>query len=212
MKIQFGSQISRNLQDKMSIGPDGKMELTPEMMQALGISQEALMNGELKQESGAGYEEVKLSKLHTRPIATSEYEALPNFCKKGIQQLLNIGYFFVLIVMIVMTVLIVRIPDIKEKGTGVTLAICGAMFLLLAIITIGMLMQGIGRNSEITVGEVLSCYASKTSNKQIKYYVQVVFPERKEMVEKVRCQRSTFHRLKVGDPVYICKKRAYASK
>lgn len=197
--------------NKLNIGKNGKMELTPEMMKAFGISEESLRNGEFATDSDKAYEEVSLSQIPRRTITSEEYSAMPLVCKKGAHRLLSAGYIFTVIACAAMVVFIYTNEAMRANNLLMTYGACVCLLLLVIIVTVTTCIKGLSRRSEIAVGEVILCDATKHSGGKIHYYVTVSLPESGQRV-RVECYRSSFVKLVVGSKVYVGKHRAFATE
>lgn len=211
-KDVMNSMLRSTVAGKMNIGPDGKMELTPEMMETLGISKESLQNGDLEINPDKAYETIKLSDVPKRPITDEEYAAMPGCCKKGLHQLLSIGYVFALIVTAMMIFFIYTNEELRANNLAMTYGACVFIILLDVFITIKSITKGLSRNSSIAVGNVVFCDVHKRSGGKFHYYLTVSLPESKQCVQRVSCSRSTYNKVKVGSKVYLNNKHAYAAQ
>lgn len=197
--------------ENLGIDSTGKMEITPDMAEALGISKEDLMYGEFTPgKPQISYQEVKLSSIERRPITAEEYEDLPRFCKRGVKNLLDLGYFFLVVVLAAFTMFAVINPGLEEYGLTGKLIVCGIALLILVPYTVFTIRKGISKKSKIAVGTVLFKSANKRSGGSFHYYLTVAFPEKGQYVKKVRCYRNSFRKAAKDSEVYICGSCAYA--
>ena len=205
------SFLEENLEN-LGIGPTGKMEITPEMAEAWGISPDEIKYGEfVAGKPQINYDEVRLSSIERRPITAEEYEALPAYSKCGVKNLLDLGYFFLVVVLAALTVLVVINPGLEEYGLTGKLIVCGIALIILIPSTFFTIRKGLSRKSKIAVGTVLFKSANKRSGGSFHYYLTVAFSEGR-YVKKVECYRSSFRKIANGSKVYIRGSRAYAAK
>lgn len=207
----MNSMLRSSIGGKMNIGPDGRMELTPEMIEALGISKEQLQNGELEFDRDNAYESAPLSGIPRRPITEDEYDAMPASSKKGIHQLFTTGYLFTLIVSSMMIFFIGTNETLRTNNLMMTYGLCVFIVVLCLVITISTCAKGLSKNSEIAAGEVLLCDVKKRSGGAFHYYLTVSLPESRQCVQRVQCYRSTYKKVKVGSKVYLGRTRAFAA-
>ncbi len=207
--MNLKSIITDELQNKMNIGPDGKMTLTPEMMDAFGIPRENYYDGMNNYDPAETSPVVSLSDIPKRPINSQEYNDLPLSSKGGIFQLFDIGYFFCLIVISFMGMYVITLDEFKENMPNSLIFIIVLGVILIGI-TIGNLVKGITSRSKISVGNVVFCNAKKIGNRRPKYYLTIHFPESNQIVRDVKCYYKTFKKVKIGSKIYVYKNRAYA--
>lgn len=187
-----GLLVKGGTDGKLNIGPDGKMQLTPQMLAATSAN-------------------ARLSEVSKRPISAEEYDALPAYEKKGIHQLLSVSYFFFVAVLAVLTYFVLTNSGLEEQPFYWKIVIGGIALGIAAIVTFGYINVGMSKKSEIAVGNVVFCSAERTGNKTSHYYVSVLFPETQQYVERIRCRYRTFHAISMGSTVYADKNHAYVT-
>lgn len=208
---EFAGLLVKGSRDgKLNIGPDGKLQLTPQMLETLGITEEDLANGTLPKNLGTSAN-AKLSEVRKRPISTEEYDALPSFEKKGVHQLFSVAYLFFVVALAALTYFVLTNEGLEEQPFYWKFVIGGFALVLFAIVTARWVNVGLSKKSKIAVGTVVFCSANRTGNQTSHYYVSVSFPETQQYVERIRCRYRTFHEISMGSLVYTDKHYAYST-
>mgnify|MGYP003290767234 CR=1 FL=1 len=206
---EFAGLLVKGTRDgKVSIGPDGKMQMAPELLETLGITEEDLANGTINKNVGPTAN-ARLSEIRRRPISKEEYDALPTFEKKGVHQLVSVAYLFSVVVLAVLTYFVLTNEGLAEQPFFWKPVIGGIAFAIFALLTIKQANIGLSKKSQIAVGSVVFCSAGRYGGKKMHYYVSVSFEETQQYVERISCSFRTFHKISMGSMVYVDKKLAY---
>lgn len=206
------SVVANELKNKMNIGPDGKMELTPQMMAAYGISLENAPKAVDEYGIEMDYKVVDIKSISKRNITSMEYDALPKYSRGGIPQICNLGTIFVIVVLGIMAFEILTNPGFDDSGLMMKVIVIAVLVLVLVVALGNELRRGISRNSEISSGKVVFCNTRRTGSSRTRFYLTIELDNTHEIVKEVRCYNTTFRRVGIGSKVYICKGYAYAAE
>jgi len=198
--------------DKLNIGPDGKMEATPEMLEMLGISMEDIESGESDGKPKLQYEEVSISEIDTRTITDEEYDVLPSTSKSGLSILLRPKLFFIVAVMAVIVYFVFKFTT-PEVGY-IPYIVLGAMVIFVTLGVIITTKRGVSANSEVASGTVMfmNTYRSANDSSDMRYHITVAFPDQKKFVKNLKCDFYTYSRVKMNSKVYVVNGRVYAAE
>lgn len=218
MKINFnadlGGMMPDDMKNKYNIGADGRMQISPEMLAALGLEGAELNGDATYSAKELDLEQVGLKSLSYRPITSIEYENLPSESKTGTGHLVRPGFIFMAIALAMIGYTTIEITGVsKAAGIGpyLVLALCVVILLVTAFVRVN---KGIKEDSVVFPGKVLFIKTRRNNGdrKRIHYFVSVAFYDEKKYVKDVPCDYYTVKRIKIDSKVFICNNRVFAAE